>query len=52
MADEKLFDKIIITDSQSEIASEKMESYLAHALCLDGSMEFNFTESSSRSLIL
>lgn len=42
MADEKLFDKIIITDSLSEIASEKMEGYLAHALCLDGSMEFDF----------
>ena len=50
MADEKLFDKIIITDSLSEIASEKMEGYLAHALCLDGSMEFDFngkTRSSS-----
>lgn len=42
MADEKLFDKIIITDSLHEIASEKMEGYLAHALCLDGSMEFDF----------
>ena len=42
MADEKFFDKIIITDSLSEIASEKMEGYLAHALCLDGSMAFDF----------
>ena len=29
MADEKFFDRIIITDSLSEIASEKMEGYLS-----------------------
>lgn len=42
MADPNTFDKIIITDSLSEIASDKMAGYLAHALCLDGSMEFDF----------
>lgn len=42
MADEKFFDKIIITDSLSEIASEKMQGYLAHALCMSGRMEFDF----------
>jgi hypothetical protein len=42
MADEALFDKIIITDSLTEIASDKMDGYLTHALCLDGNMEFVF----------
>ena len=36
MADEKFFDKIIITDSMGAIASEKKARYLAHALCLVG----------------
>ncbi len=42
MAEEKPFDKIIITDTLSEIASEKTGGYLAHALCIGGSMEFDF----------
>ena len=47
MADEKLFDKIVITDSLSEIASEKMEGYLAHALVLTGAWNLISTESIS-----
>lgn len=42
MADEKVFEKVIITDSLSGIASPEMEGYLAHALCIDGCMEFCF----------
>lgn len=42
MMENKPFDKIIITNSLSEIASDKMEGYLAHALCLEGSLEFDF----------
>ncbi len=42
MADVKSFEKIIIADSLGDIASENMEGYLAHALCLEGHMEFDF----------
>ena len=42
MEENKDFNKIIITDTLSEIASPKMDGYLAHALCLDGKGEFDF----------
>lgn len=42
MDNNKEFNKIIISETLSEIASEKMDGYLAHALCLDGSAEFDF----------
>lgn len=42
MEETGLFDKIVISDTLREVASEKMEGYLAHALCLKGSMEFDF----------
>ena len=42
MEENKDFNKIIVTDTLSEIASPKMDGYLAHALCLEGDGEFNF----------
>ncbi len=39
---QKPFDKLIITDNLSGIASPEMEGYLAHALCLEGHMDFDF----------
>ena len=42
MEENKDFNKIIITDTLSEIASPKMDGYLAHALCLEGDGEFDF----------
>ena len=42
MEEEKDFDKIIISDTLESVGTDKLENYLAHALCVGGAMEFDF----------
>lgn len=42
MEEEKSFDKIIISDTLEGVGTGRLENYLAHALCVGGSMEFDF----------
>lgn len=42
MADIKAFNKIIISDTLEGVGTHELENYLAHALCVDGNMEFDF----------
>ncbi len=42
MTDGVTFDKIIISDTLKGVGTGRLEDYLAHALCVGGSMEFDF----------
>lgn len=42
MTDVVTFDKIIISDTLKGVGAGRLEDYLAHALCVDGTMEFDF----------
>lgn len=42
MEEEKSFDKIVISDTLEGVGTDRFENYLAHALCVGGSMEFDF----------
>lgn len=37
-----VFDKIIIENTLEGVGSDRLEGYLTHALCLEGTMEFDF----------
>ncbi len=42
MDEEKNFDKIILSDTLEGVGTGNLENYLAHALCVEGAMEFDF----------
>ncbi|MCM1311828.1 MAG: helix-turn-helix domain-containing protein [Bacteroides sp.] len=42
MGKEKVFDKIIITDTLEGLGTGRLENCLAHALCVGGGMDFDF----------
>lgn len=42
MAEEKEFDKIILRNTIHGLGTEQYDRYLAHVLCLNGNMEFDF----------
>ena len=45
MTDKILFDKIIVSDTLEGVGTGRLENYLAHALCVGGTMEFDFNGS-------
>lgn len=45
MADESIFDKIVLADTLEGVGTGRLENYLAHALCIGGEMDFDFNGS-------